>query len=63
MDNVIKANGKEKDTDVSSMINDILNGGDVQIIGTTNFKGYRNSIEGNSSIARKLHKITINEMT
>lgn len=63
MDNVIKASGKEKDTDVSSMINDILNGGDVQIIGTTNFKGYRNSIEGNSSIARKLHKITINEMT
>lgn len=63
MDNVLKNNSKDKDTDVSSMINDILSGGDVQIIGTTNFKGYRNAFENNPSIARKMHKITIDEMT
>ena len=62
MDNVIKSNNREKDTDISSMINEILSGGEVQIIGTTNFKGYRNSIENNSSISRKLHRINIEEM-
>lgn len=62
MENVLKSNSREKDTDISSMINEILNGGEVQIIGTTNFKGYRNSFENNPSLSRKLQRINIEEM-
>ena len=41
------------------MIGDILSEGDVRIIGTTTFKDYRNAIETNTSISRKLQKIVI----
>ena len=59
MQNVLKSGGKDKDTDLSGMIGDILSGGDVRVIGTTTFKDYRNSIEANTSISRKLQKIII----
>lgn len=57
--NSLKNSNKERDNDLSSLIGDVLNSGDVQVIATTSFKGYRNSIENNPSIARKFHKITI----
>lgn len=57
--NSLKNSNKERDNDLSSLISDILNSNDVQVIATTSFKGYRNSIESNPSIARKFHKITI----
>ena len=59
MHNVLKSSQKERDTDISSMIGNILQEGDVRVIGTTTFKNYRNSIESNSSIARKMQKIVI----
>lgn len=59
MQNVLKTGTKEKDTDLSGMIGDILSEGDVRIIGTTTFKDYRNAIETNTSISRKLQKIVI----
>ena len=59
MQNVLKSSSKEKDTDISSMIGTILSEGHVRVIGTVNFKDYRNSIETNTSIARKLQKIVI----
>lgn len=59
MHNVLKSGSKEKDTDISSMINNILSEGDVRVIGTTTFKEYRNAIEANTSICRKLQKIVI----
>lgn len=58
MQNVLKSGGKDKDTDLSGMIGDILSGGDVRVIGTTTFKDYRNSIEANTSISRKLQKLS-----
>ena len=63
MQNVLKNSSKEKDTDISSMIGNILSEGDVRIIGTTNFKEYRNAIETNTSISRKLQKIIIDPTT
>lgn len=59
MQSVLKNSSKEKDTDISSMIGNILTDGAVRIIGTTNFKDYRNAIEANASISRKLQKIVI----
>lgn len=63
MHNVFKSTSKEKDTDISSMISDILTNGDIQIIGATTFKEYRNTIEINTSISRKLQKIVIESPT
>lgn len=57
--NVLKGTSKEKDTDISSMISNILSEGDVRIIATTNHKEYHNTIELNQSIARKFQKIII----
>lgn len=59
MQNVLKSGSKDKDTDLSGMIGDILSGGDVRVIGTTTFKDYRNSIETNTSISRKLQKLIV----
>lgn len=59
MHNVLKSSQKERDTDISSMIGNILQEGDVRVIGTTTFKNYRNSIESNTSIARRMQKVVI----
>ena len=57
---VLKSTSKEKDTDISSWLSNILSEGDVQVIATTTFKDYKNSIEINTSISRKFQKIVIN---
>lgn len=59
MHNVLKSTQKERDTDISAMIGTVLQEGDIRVIGTTTFKNYRNSIESNTSIARRLQKIVI----
>jgi ATP-dependent Clp protease ATP-binding subunit ClpC len=56
---VLKSGSKEKDTDISGMIGEILSEGAVKVIGTTTFKEYRNSIENNVQISRKFQKIII----
>jgi len=56
---IIKNGQKEKDTDISGMINDILSGGEVRVIASTTFKDYRNSIEPNSSISKKFQNVII----
>ena len=60
---VLKSGGKDKDTDLSSMIGDILTEGEVRVIGTTNFKEYRNTIENNPSMSNKLQRIVIEPST
>lgn len=56
---VLKGSVKDKDTDLSSMIDDVLNNGEVRVIGTTNFKEYKNTIGNAPSIERKFQKIVI----
>lgn len=63
MQQILRSGSKEKDTDLSAWIGEILTNGDVSIIGTTTFKDYRNTIEINSSISRKLQKIVIEPTT
>ena len=61
--NVLKSGSKDKDTDISGMISGALSDGKLKVIGTTTFKDYRNSIENNTSISRKLQKIVIEPNT
>ena len=60
---VLKSGSKEKDTDISGMIGEVLSEGTIKIIGATTFKDYRNTIESNSSLSRKLQKIIIDPTT
>ncbi len=57
--NTIKNGSKDKDMDISGMIGEVLSEGKVRVIATTTFKDYRNSIENNSSLARKFQKIIV----
>ena len=50
---ILRSGSKEKDTDLSSWIGDILANGEVSVIATTTFKENRNTIEINTSISRK----------
>lgn len=63
MQQILRSGSKEKDTDLSSWIGDILANGEVSVIGTTTFKDYRNTIEINTSISRKLQKVVIEPTT
>lgn len=60
---VLKSGSKDKDTDISNMIGNILTEGNVRVIGTTTFKEYRNTIENNSQISRKFQKIIVEPLT
>ena len=60
---VLRGGSKEKDTDISGMIGEALSEGAIKIIGATTFKDYRNTIESNSSLSRKLQKIIIDPTT
>lgn len=61
--NIMKNGSKEKDTDISGMIGDILEDGTVKIIATTNFKDYRNTMEANNSLSRKFQTVQIESPT
>lgn len=50
----------KSDIDIAAMLNNSLNEGDIQIIGTTSFKEYRNTFDNNSNLSRKFQKIIIN---
>jgi ATP-dependent Clp protease ATP-binding subunit ClpC len=63
MQNVLKSGSKDKDTDISGMISNALSEGKLKVIGTTTYKDYRNSIESNTQISRKLQKIVIEPNT
>lgn len=60
---MLKSNTKEKDTDISGMIGEILGGGDVQVIATTTNKDYRTTIESNPSIKNKMQKILVESVS
>ena len=60
MHNMMKNGGKDKDTDISDTITDILSEGSVPVIGTTTFKDYRKAFENNDQISRKMQRVTLN---
>jgi len=57
--NALSEKNQVGDVNVASMLNNVLIDGDIQVIGTTNFKDYKNTIENNSSLSRRFQKIVI----
>lgn len=57
--NALGEKNQAGDVNVASMLNNVLIDGDIQVIGTTNFKDYKNTIENNSSLSRRFQKIVI----
>lgn len=56
---VLKSNTKEKDSDISSLINEILADNKIKVIGTTTFKDYKGTIESNPMLSRRFQKLVI----
>ena len=63
MQYALKSNSKDNDADLSSVLTDVLNEGDVRIIGAVTPKAYHKSIEHNQSIASKMQKIMIEPLS
>jgi ATP-dependent Clp protease ATP-binding subunit ClpC len=60
---VLSDKNRTSEIDVSSMLSNALSEGDIQVIGTTNYKNYRNTFDSNTSLARKFQKIVIEPST
>lgn len=54
---------QKNDVDISAMLMPILTNKNIQVIGTTNFKDYRNVFETNSNLSHKFQKIIIEPTT
>ena len=55
----LKSGSKDNDADLSSVLGDILNEGDVRIIGAVTPKAYHIAVETNQAVASKMQKIMI----
>lgn len=60
---VLDSRSGENEFDIASMLSHSMENGDLQVIGTTDFKGYRNTFDKNPSLARKFQKIVIEPPT
>lgn len=60
---VFKSGSKEKDTDLSSYITDVLSNGDINVVATCGFKDYRNTIEINPQLSSKFQKLILEPTT
>ena len=50
------------DYDAGGVISELFSSGDVQVIATTDFKGYKTLCDANQSISKKLQKISIDAL-
>lgn len=50
-------------TDISNTLSNAITDSDLQIIATTNFKGYKTSIESNTSLNRRFQKVIVEPTT
>lgn len=55
---ILSDKGKN-DYDIAAMISHALDNGEIQVIGTSDFKSYRNTFDKNPSLGRKFSKIII----
>lgn len=62
IDAVLNDKGKNE-YDISSMLSSVLENGDVQIIGTSSYKGFRKTFDSNPSLSRKFQKMQIEAPT
>ena len=62
IDTVLADKGKNE-YDITAMLSMALENGDVQVIGTAGYKGYRNTFDANPSLSRKFQKINVEPPT
>lgn len=53
------ANNNKNDMELSSMLSNSLDNGEIQVIGTSDFKSYRRTFDKDPSLARKFQKIIV----
>lgn len=59
----IASNNRNSDYDIMGALNDVLIDGDVQVIATTSFKGYRTMFETNNTFSSKFQKVTVEKLS
>ena len=63
MQQVIRSNSRDKDTDLTSILPNILGSDDVKVIGTLTYKDYKGGIEGVTNISSKFQTVSLEENT
>lgn len=63
IDSVLSSRNGNDDYNMSAMLSHALDNGDIQVIGTADFKGYRNTFDKDPSLGRKFQKIIVDPPT
>lgn len=63
MQNIVKTSTKDKDTDISGVLGEILNDENVRVIGAIGYKDMKNGIENNPNISKKFYRLTLSSMS
>ena len=63
IDNTLSAKNGSEDFGLASMLSHALDNGEIQVIGTADFKGYRNTFDKDPSLGRKFQKIIVDAPT
>ena len=58
---ILSSSNKSNELDIMGLLNGILSDGDIKVIVSTNFKGYKNVFENSSSSSNKFQKIVIDK--
>lgn len=59
IDSTLSSKNGSEEYGLSAMLSHALDDGDIQIIGTSDFKGYRNTFDKDPSLGRKFQKIIV----
>lgn len=63
IDSTLSAKNGTEDFGLASMLSHALDNGEIQVIGTADFKGYRNTFDKDQSLGRKFQKIIVDAPT
>ena len=63
IDSTLSAKNGQEDFGLAAMLSHALDGGEIQVIGTADFKGYRNTFDKDPSLGRKFQKIIVEPST
>lgn len=63
IDSTLSAKNGSEDFGLASMLSHALDNGEIQVIGTADFKGYRNTFDKDPSLGRKFQKIIVDAPT
>lgn len=63
MQYALKSGSKDNDADLSSILTDVLNEGEVRVVGAVTPKAYHSAVESNQAVASKMQKIVVEPLT